>query len=98
MSDDAMPTNPTRRALIKSASATLAALPLLFVARSSWARTDPAGRTRLQYQSMPKDTMNCSSCLEFLPGADSQAPGGCKLLPGDDEISPQGYCTAWNTM
>lgn len=21
--------------------------------------------------------------------------GGCKVIPGDTEISPTGYCTAW---
>ena len=93
-----MPLDPARRRLITTAGTTLVALPLMFVAHSSWAKTDAAGRARLQYQASPKDAMNCASCLEFLPGANSQAPGGCKLLPGDDEISPTGYCTAWNTL
>lgn len=93
-----MPLDPTRRRLIKTASTALVALPLLFVARSSCARIDATGRERLHYQATPKEAMSCTSCLEFLPGADARALGGCKLLPGDDEISPDGYCTAWNTM
>ena len=61
---EALAARPVQAAFASAATfAVGAALPLLFVARSSWARTDPAGRTRLQYQSMPKDTMNCSSCM-----------------------------------
>ena len=42
--------------------------------------------------------MTCAVCLEFLPSKVENGPGGCKLLPGDDEISPNGYCIRWNTM
>lgn len=55
-------------------------------------------RAELQYQNVPKDNMNCSTCLEFIPGKTDKDLGKCKVIPEDDEISPNGYCTKWNTM
>ena len=89
-----MPAPLSRRNFIKGAGATLAVLPLL----RARAATNPSQRAQLHYQDQPKDGQRCLSCLEFIPGRSEQALGGCKLLPGDDEISPNGYCTAWNTL
>jgi len=50
----------------------------------------------LKYQNHPgPDNKHCATCLQFVPGKTSTALGGCKLYPGDTEISPHGYCVAW---
>ncbi len=87
----------TRRRLLTLSGAVLG-VPLVFVARSACASTNAAQRAALKYQPTPNGISQCANCLEFLPGASDTAPGGCRLMPGDDEISPAGYCTAWNTM
>jgi hypothetical protein len=33
--------------------------------------------------------------MQFVPGKTEKNKGGCKVMPGDTEISSQGYCTAW---
>jgi hypothetical protein len=33
--------------------------------------------------------------MQFMPGASATAPGSCKVIPNDTEISPHGYCMAW---
>lgn len=62
------------------------------------ANTNSTVREQLKYQSTPKDDMNCAACLEFMPGKTDKDLGGCKVIPGDDEISPNGYCIKWNSM
>ena len=62
------------------------------------AKTNEPLRMKLNYQNTPKGSDSCRSCLEFMPGRGEKDPGGCKLIPDDDEILPDGYCTAWNTM
>ena len=49
------------------------------------AATNPTLRAQLHYQDQPNDGQRCLSCLEFIPGR-------------SDEISPDGYCSAWNTL
>lgn len=93
-----MTTNLTRRKLLKTAGVALALIPLVGISRQAMANINTAVRAKLKYQSAPKDNMNCSSCLEFLPGKTEKDLGGCKVIPGDDEISPDGYCTSWNSM
>jgi len=87
-----------RRRMLKLSGAAVLSVPLIFVARSAQAKSNAAQREALKYQPTPNGIAQCANCLEFLPGASESAPGGCKLMPGDDEISPSGYCTAWNTM
>jgi hypothetical protein len=55
-------------------------------------------RVQLKYQDQPLEGRSCSACLEFIPGKTEADPGGCKKIPEDSEISPNGYCTLWNTM
>ncbi len=79
-----------RRQFLKTAT-------LLFLfAREASAQTNSSVRAEFQYQGKPKEGMNCSSCLEFIPG--DKDLGRCRVIPGDDEISPNGYCTKWNSM
>jgi hypothetical protein len=93
-----MSSNSTRRTICKAAGVALALVPVVFLSRHANASTNAAQRAALKYQDNPKDGMTCSVCLEFLPGTPADGPGGCKLLPGDNEISPVGYCIRWNTM
>ncbi len=79
-----------RRQFLKAA-----ALLCLFSGEAS-AKTNVSLRQTFQYQGMPKDGMSCSNCLEFIAG--DKDLGRCRVIPGDDEISPNGYCTKWNSM
>jgi len=72
------------------ATGALAGIPI----RGS-AATNAAMRSALKYQTKPEAEKQCANCLQFVPGANPTAPGGCKIMPGDTEISPQGYCVGW---
>lgn len=84
----------TRRKFLQAAALIL--IPVL--TRPASAQSNASVRAQLKYQSMPKEGMNCTTCLEFLPGKTDQDPGRCKVIPDDDEIDPNGYCIKWNTM
>lgn len=90
--------NLNRRRLVKSAGMALALVPLIAVTHEARASSNPAMRTKVKYQDFPMEGKNCSTCLEFLPGKTDTDLGRCKLIPDDDEISPNGYCNLWNTM
>lgn len=93
-----MNTNLTRRDFLKSASLALVLIPIMAASKQAMANTNSKLRTELQYQNLPKDNMSCTTCMEFIPGKTDKDLGKCKVIPGDDEISPNGYCTKWNTM
>lgn len=84
-----------RRQFIKLGSAALAAIPLAVLAEKVSAATNATMRAALKYQDKPEGDKQCSGCAQFVPGETPQELGGCKIIPGDTEISPQGYCTAW---
>jgi hypothetical protein len=86
--------NAPRRNFLKVA----AVLPIILISRQAGARTNAGLREEFKYQTTPKDDMSCQSCLEFIPGKSGNELGGCKVIPEDDEISPNGYCTKWNSM
>lgn len=88
----------TRREFLKTASFTLALIPIVTFSRHSEAATNSKLRTELKYQDLPKDGYSCTACLEFIAGKTEKDLGKCKIIPGDDEISPNGYCTKFNTM
>lgn len=92
-----MSTDLSRRKWLKNISGALTLAPLLFPLQAK-AITNTGLRAQLKYQNTPKENMNCATCLEFLPGKTDKDLGGCKVIPGDDEISPAGYCTQWNSM
>jgi hypothetical protein len=93
-----MNTKLTRREFLKTASFALVLIPIVSFSRQAMANTNSKVRTELKYQNLPKDSMNCTTCLEFIPGKTGKDLGKCKVIPEDDEISPNGYCTKWNTM
>ena len=76
-----------------------AALALLAVSAATVASADAAIntalRTSLQYRGEPEGEMRCANCMQFIPGTSAQELGACKIMAGDTEISPQGYCLAW---
>lgn len=90
-------TDDSRRRMLRSAVLALAIAPLVR-SRPAAAATNPLLRARLEYQDKPSGDMRCDNCVDFIPGPGSDAPGGCMRIPGDDEIRPEGYCNAWNTM
>jgi hypothetical protein len=93
-----MNTNHNRRKFLKIASVSLALIPLVCANRQAVAATNAAIRSKLKYQDTPKDNMVCTTCLEFVAGKNKDALGKCNVIPGDDEISPNGYCISWNSM
>ena len=84
-----------RRRLLKAGGAALAAIPVLVLAGNAHAATNAQMRTALKYQDKPEGDKMCSNCMQFVPGKTPKDKGGCKIMQGDTEISPSGYCTAW---
>jgi hypothetical protein len=86
----------SRRRFLKLGTTALAMIPILAASRDALAAKNAAMRAALKYQDKPgPDGKDCSACMQFIPGKTPTAMGGCKLYPGDTEISPKGYCTAW---
>lgn len=84
-----------RRQFLKLGGVALAMIPVMVVSGRADAATNAALRTSLKYQGKPDGDKSCAKCMQFVPGASAKDLGGCKILPGDTEISPQGYCIAW---
>jgi|ERR1035437_3526333 hypothetical protein len=84
-----------RRQFLKIGSAALAMIPVVAFSDRAFAATNAAMRTALKYQDKPLAEKSCGVCMQFVPGAAAKGPGSCKIMPGDTEISPTGYCTAW---
>jgi len=93
-----METNLSRRKLLKLVGIALVLIPVVSPPQQASAGTNAALRNQLKYQDTPKDGMICATCLEFVAGKSDKDLGGCKVIPGDTEISPNGYCVSWNTM
>jgi hypothetical protein len=90
--------NTSRRRWIKTTSLTLAAIPIIAISDRALANVNAATRAQLKYQDHPLEGKTCATCLEFIPGKTEADLGSCKKIPDDNEISPNGYCTLWNTM
>ena len=84
-----------RRRMLKSGGAALALIPLMALIGRTYAATNAAMRASFKYQNKPDGDKACRGCVQFVPGKTAKAWGGCKIFPGDTEISPNGYCTAW---
>ncbi len=83
-----------RRQWLQLAAGTLA-IPLVAVAPAARAAKNDASRGALKYQDTPKDGAQCSACVQFVPGKTPKDKGGCKIIAGDTEISPTGWCVAF---
>ena len=84
-----------RRQFLKLSGAALAMIPVIVASGRADAATNATMRGALKYQDKPQEGKTCATCVQFVPGASAKALGGCKIIPNDTEISPQGYCTAW---
>jgi hypothetical protein len=84
-----------RRQFLKVSCAALAAIPIAVTSGRAVAATNASMRASLKYQDKPEGDKNCANCVQFVPGKSAKDLGGCKILPGDTEISPQGYCIGW---
>ena len=82
--------NPSRRMMLKIGGLSLAMIPVVAMA----AKNDTM-RTSMKYKDSPEGDKSCSNCIQFVAGASAGALGGCKIFPGDTEVSPKGYCAAW---
>jgi hypothetical protein len=82
--------NESRRNLLKIGGIAIAMIPVAAIA----AKND-AMRTAMKYKDTPDADKKCSTCMHFVPGKTPKDLGGCKLFPGDTEVSPNGSCTAW---
>lgn len=85
----------SRRQFIKLGAAALTMIPVLAFSARANAATNAGLRAGLKYQAKPEGDKNCTNCTQFVPGASAKDLGTCKILPGDTEISPQGYCIGW---
>ena len=90
--------DPARRGFLRIFSIAVVTAPLAVTTQAAAAATNAAAREKYKYQDGPSGDLSCANCLDFIPGKTATALGGCKKFPGDDEISPNAYCTAWNTM
>ena len=88
------PTTP-RRQFLKIGAAALAMIPVVAFSDRAFAATNAAMRGALKYLDKPLGDKSCATCMQFVPGKTATAPGGCKIMPGDTEISPTGYCAGW---
>lgn len=85
----------SRRVWLKAATGAAVAAPLVFFASQSQAAKNDALRGSLKYQDAPSGSKRCDNCMQWVPGKTAKDKGGCKILPGDTEISPSGYCVAY---
>jgi len=84
-----------RRTFLKLGGAALALVPAAMIPAPAGAAQNAAVRASLKYQNKPEGDKSCASCSLFVPGRTAKDAGGCKVLPGDTEVSPQAYCIAW---
>jgi hypothetical protein len=84
-----------RRQFLKIGGAALAMIPVMAISGRAYAATNAGLRTALKYQGKPEGDKSCATCMQFVPGKTPKDLGGCKIMAGDTEIAPQGYCTAW---
>lgn len=82
--------NPSRRNLLKAGGLALALIPIV-----SFAAKNDQARASMKYKDSPEGDKQCTNCMHFVPGKSPTDLGGCKLFPGDTEVSPKGYCAGW---
>lgn len=87
--------NQSRRIWLHGLTGIAMAAPLALFADRACATQNAALRQALKYQDAPQAGKQCSACAQFVPGKTPKDKGACTVMPGDDEISPSGYCVAW---
>lgn len=86
---------PTRRQFLKTGAAAIAIIPVVAITGNAFAAVNAGMRASMKYQDTPLGDKDCSNCIQFVPGKTPKDLGGCKLFPGDTEVSPKAYCAAW---
>lgn len=76
--------NPSRRKMLKVGGLSLAMIPVVALAAKN-----EGMRTSMKYKDSPEGDKACATCVQFVE------PNACKIFPGDNEISPKGYCVAY---
>lgn len=92
-----MSTDLDRRKFLRSAGVVVSLAPIAAFVPQAGASSNKALRAQLNYQDTPLDGKSCASCLEFIPSETDKGRGACKVIPRDDEISPDGYCALWTS-
>ncbi len=86
---------PSRRVWLTRVTGAVLAIPLATLATRAYASKNEALRAALKYQDKPSGDQHCATCVQFVPGKTATALGSCKVITGDTEISPNGWCTAY---
>jgi hypothetical protein len=76
-----------RTILLQGVGCAAGAAALIGPARNAQAAKMPQTSPAVAYQTTPKDSHQCDSCLLF------QAPSSCQVVDG--VISPSGWCKLW---
>jgi len=76
--------------MLKMGGVALAMIPVV-----SFAAKNDQMRATMKYKDTPEGDKDCTNCSQWVPGKTAKDLGGCKLFPGDTEVSPKGYCVAW---
>ena len=79
----------TRRVWLMRAGMALGAAPMLLSAASARA-TANTPKSAVGYQFKPNGEQHCGACASFIPGADAQGAGTCKIVDG--AIPQNGWC------
>lgn len=87
---------PARRIWLRLAAGATLAAPLAALTSQVVAAPNTALRQALKYQDKPNAGAQCSTCIHFVPGKTPKDNGGCKVIPGDTEISPTGWCLTYS--
>lgn len=74
----------SRRNMLKYGGLSLAMIPVVAMAAKN-----EGMRSSMKYKDSPEGDKQCSNCVQFVE------PNACKIFPGDNEVSPKGYCVAW---
>lgn len=94
MNDNKLLDHP-RRSWLRAMSGVAVAAPLAMFTKQAFSAQNAVLRQALKYQDMPLAGKQCATCAQFVPGKTPKDLGGCTTIPGDTEISPNGYCVAW---
>jgi len=83
----------TRRAWLARVATALAAGPILLAASQSRADANTP-KASVGYQYKPNGDQHCGACSSFIPGADPQGPGTCRIVEG--AIPQNGWCQLYS--
>jgi hypothetical protein len=83
----------TRRAWLLRAGVAIAAAPVALAAASAKAAANTP-KSAVNYRYQPNGAQHCGACSSFIPGADAQGPGTCKIVEGP--IPQNGWCELYS--